>query len=176
MQFRPMRMAVLMVSFVGVLPATGAAGTCWPPPVPAGVIDAFREPDCRWCAGNRGIEYGTSPGSAVRSVASGRVTFSGVVVGRHYVVVDVGEGRRVTYGGLVDRFVREGQVVSEGTVLGRSGPTLHLGVRVGEVYLDPAAFVGQLVGRPRLIPSDGRPGPPSRPVVRCGGAARASAR
>lgn len=151
--------------------AAVAAGPCWAPPVGGAVVDPFRVPDCRWCAGNRGIDFDTTPGEPVRAVTAGLVTFSGVIAGIGYVVTDVGGGRRITYGGLVDRRPREGDVVAEGAVLGSAGTSLHLGLRFGDRYVDPTPYLGRPAGRPRLVPTDGRPAAVSRPVLRCGGAA-----
>ena len=174
------RVAAVSAVVLSCLAGSGAAaigsGPCWPPPVVAHVVDRYREPACRWCAGNRGIEYRTAPGTGVRSVAAGRVTFSGVVAGRQYVVVDVGAGRRVTYGGLVERVVRTGDVVVQGQVVGVSGDSLHLGVRVADRYVDPGPIIGRVEGRVRLVPSNGRPGATSTRVVRCEGASGDSAR
>jgi murein DD-endopeptidase MepM/ murein hydrolase activator NlpD len=164
---------------LAAVPSVGSAlgdGPCWRPPVVAEVIDPFREPECRWCAGNRGIEYATTPGTAVVAVATGRVTFSGTVAGREYVVVDIGGTRRVTFGGLAERRRRTGEVVRAGDVVGITAGSLHFGLRISETYVDPAPYIGRLVGRVRLLPTDGRTAPPSRPIVRCGGASADSAR
>ena len=52
-----------------------AAGTrprrAWLPPVDAPVVDPFREPAVPVVPGNRGIEYGTAPGHAVRGRGGG---------------------------------------------------------------------------------------------------------
>lgn len=144
------------------------AGACWLPPVDAPVADPFRPPPCAWCPGNRGIEYDTEPGDVVRAVATGRVTFAGTVARRHYVVVAHGDGLRVTYGNLEPTGWAAGDAVVAGTVVGRAAGSLHLGVRDGDTYLDPAPYIGRLVQRPRLIPANGdaaSPAPP--PVLRC---------
>ena len=147
----------------------GVAASCWPPPVTAPVRDPFRPPSCRWCPGNRGLEYDTTPGQAVTAVASGRVSFAGSVAGTVYVVVELRDGRRVSYGRLTDRRFDAGDVVLSGQVLGTTGETFHFGVRSGGTYLDPALSIGRLVGRPRLVPADGSPpAPPPPPVLRCG--------
>jgi murein DD-endopeptidase MepM/ murein hydrolase activator NlpD len=159
------------VPFVVALLLFGPAGTavaappepCWRPPVAAPISDPFRAPDCRWCAGNRGVEYGTLAGVSVRAVTTGRVTFSGVVAGRRYVVVLDAAGRRVTYGDLALPVPFTGAVVVAGSVVGVTTGPLHLGVRVGDDYLDPEDFLGTPVIRPHLVPVDGRPG--RRPVV-----------
>ena len=120
-----------------VIAGTASAADCWLPPVDAPVVDPFRPPLCTWCAGNRGLEYGTPGGTAVRAVAAGEVTFSGTGATQQMVVRGPGH--------------------------------LHFGLRDGDVYLDPAPYLGRLVGRPRLVPDDGtvaRPAPPPR--LRCG--------
>jgi len=124
---------------------------------------------CPCCAGNRGIEYAVSGRAVVRAVASGVVTFSGVVAGTRYIVVDIGAGRRLTYGRLASASVRRGDRVVTRSPIGTVVGTLFFGLRVHGSYADPTPFLGVLVGRPRLIPTDGsprRPAPP--PTVRCG--------
>ena len=148
---------------------TAAADACWLPPVDARVVDPFRPPPCAWCAGNRGLEYGTTGGTVVRAVAAGEVTFSGTVAGERYVVVRHADGRRATYGGLAGSPLRTGDVVAARSVVGATEGHLYFGLREGDVYIDPAPFLGRLVGRPRLVPVDGtaaRAAPPPR--LRCG--------
>ncbi|MDA3010652.1 MAG: M23 family peptidase, partial [Actinomycetota bacterium] len=73
------------MSFVFVLASSSssaaavAARGCWTMPVSGVVVDGFREPACRWCAGNRGLEFSTDVGSPVRSAVAGSVSFSGSV-------------------------------------------------------------------------------------------------
>jgi hypothetical protein len=159
-----------------VLSGSATAGSvCWPPAVAAEVIDPFREPACRWCPGNRGVEYGTAPGDAARAVATGTVVFSGTVAGTGYLVVRLGDGRRVTYGNLSERRFGEGDAVAAGVVVGRTAGAFHLGLREGERYVDPAPFIGRWVGVVRLVPIDGdqpAPAPPPRLVCDAVGGAR----
>jgi murein DD-endopeptidase MepM/ murein hydrolase activator NlpD len=144
------------------------AARCWQSPVAAPVVDPYREPACRWCPGNRGIEYGTRPGAVVRAVAAGRVEFAGAVAGRRYVVVRHVDGWRATYGGLSAILVERGDVVLSRSIVGRAGDTVHFGLRDGDGYRDPGPFLGRLVYRPRLVPTDGSPGAPAgAPVLRC---------
>ena len=165
------RLVVVMLSPLSLLliAGTAAADACWLPPVDAPVVDPFRPPPCAWCAGNRGLEYGTAGGTVVRAVAAGEVTFSGTVAGERYVVVRHADGRRATYGGLAGSSLRTGDVVAARGVIGTTEGHLHFGLREGDVYLDPAPLLGRLVGRPRLVPVNGtaaRPAPPPR--LRCG--------
>jgi murein DD-endopeptidase MepM/ murein hydrolase activator NlpD len=146
--------------FAEVLPflsATVAALSCWLPPVDAPVIDPFREPQCVWCPGNRGLEYGTEAGVAVRAVATGTVTFSGHVAGTGYVVVSHGDGRRTTYGGIDHTRPVTGQVIAARSIVGVTTGTFHLGLREGDRYVDPAPHLGRPVSRARLVPIDGSP-------------------
>ena len=145
-----------------------AAPRCWRPPVVGEVVDPFRPPPCPWCAGNRGIEYATEPGSPVRAAAPGVVSFAGPVAGTNYVVVDLGDGRRLTYGRVATVAVAAGQAALEGMQLATTGSRVFFGLRVGEEYHDPAPLLGELVGVARLVPDDGatpRPAPPPR--TRC---------
>jgi murein DD-endopeptidase MepM/ murein hydrolase activator NlpD len=125
--------------------------------VVAPVIDPFRAPACAQCAGNRGLEYATSPGTPVAAVASGTVSFSGVVAGTRYVVVDQDDGYRATYGRLAAATVALGSAVPSGAVVGTTTAAFYFGLRLGETYVDPAPFLGRLRYRPRLVPVDGSP-------------------
>ncbi len=163
---------IVLLSFVmtvlGLSPSVASASVCWRPPVTAPVVDPFREPACRWCPGNRGLEYGSRPGDAVRAVAAGHVTFSGTVAGRSYVVIQHGHGLRATYGNLDDRVFDVGDVVAAGALVGHAAGPFHFGLRDGEHYIDPAPFIGRVVGVVRLVPIDGSAAPPSgAPRVVC---------
>ncbi len=155
----------LLASLLGGAPVV--AGSCWRAPVSAPVADPFREPLCRWCPGNRGIEYATDPGEAITAVASGTVTYSGTIAGRTYIVVQHADGKRATYGNLADRLHSHGDVVGVGAVVGHTAGVFHFGLRDGDRYIDPAPFIGRLAGVPRLVPRDGSasaPAPPPRLV------------
>jgi len=167
-----MRFAALVVLLGSMFAASPAfAESCWLPPVSAPVADPFREPQCRWCPGNRGIEYAANAGDAVTAVATGHVTFSGTVAGRTYVVVQHADGRRATYGNLADRLHARGDVIAAGALVGHAAGAFHFGLRDGERYIDPAPFIGKLVGVTRLVPSDGvTPAPAAPPRLVCAGA------
>ena len=164
-----MRRAVLVVLLSAQTgAATASAASCWRAPVNAPVADPFREPLCRWCPGNRGIEYATRSGDAVTAVAAGHVTYSGTIAGRTYVVVQHADGRRATYGNLSDRLFSQGDVLAAGAVVGHAAGAFHFGLRDDERYIDPSPFIGRLVGVARLIPGDGAapaPAPPPRLVL-----------
>jgi murein DD-endopeptidase MepM/ murein hydrolase activator NlpD len=161
-------MVSIVLSALGLAPSVTSAGICWRPPVTAHVVDPFREPACRWCPGNRGIEYGSQRGDAVRAVAAGRVTFSGVVAGSAYVVVEHGDGMRATYGNLDDRAFGVGDLVAAGALVGHAAGSFHFGLREAERYIDPAPFIGRVAGVVRLVPADGSAAPPAGTTrVRC---------
>lgn len=144
---------------IGVL-----AAPCWEPPVEGPIVDPFRMPTCAWCPGNRGLEFATSRGQQVTAVAAGTVTFAGTVAGQRYVVVQLGNGWRVTYGLLDISGLTAGDVVVNGQRIGTTGDRFHFGLRDGETYLDPEPYLGEWRFRPRLLPADGSPGRPPPPA------------
>jgi murein DD-endopeptidase MepM/ murein hydrolase activator NlpD len=154
-----------VASFILAIAAVTAA--CWVPPVDAPVTDVFRLPSCRWCAGNRGLEYGTTPGGAVRAVESGVVSFAGSVAGVRYVVVTHADGLRATYGRMATVSVRSGSSVATGERLGSTGAGFYFGLRDAETPIDPAPRLGRWVRRARLVPIDGSPRRSMAPRLVC---------
>ena len=149
--------------------ALASSPPCWTPPVQGTVTDEFRAPACPYCAGNRGLEYATTPGRPVRAVASGTVDWAGTIAHVRWVVVRHADGLRVTYGRMASANVSSGDMVLRGAVIAATSDRFYLGVRRDDDYIDPAPMLGRLVGRHRLVPIDGRPAraaPP--PVLRCG--------
>lgn len=116
------------------------------------VLDPYRPPQCTWCPGNRGILIDTPSGYEVRSLRSGYVSFVGLVAGTGYVVVDIGEGLRVTYGGVILSDLRMGDPVPANSILGVTAGSLHLGVRRHDTYIDPSILWQPRTVRARLIP------------------------
>jgi murein DD-endopeptidase MepM/ murein hydrolase activator NlpD len=153
-----MALVVLVVAVLAARPVT------YVPPVDAPIVERFRPPPCTWCPGNRGIDYATSPGTAVRASAPGVVSFSGSVAGDRFVVVAHPDGLRTTYGFLATIAVEAGARVGQGQVVGTAAASLHFGVRRGDVYLDPELLFARRRLAPRLVPLDGRRPPPGRQV------------
>lgn len=152
---RTVPVAVLVASTLAVAAGPVRAGPDpgLRPPVDAPVVDPFRAPPTPYAAGNRGLEYSTEPGTPVRSAGSGEVTFAGPVAGTLHVTVLHPDGLRSTVSFLASVTVRRGDRVEQGDVVGTAGARLHLGVRSGEVYLDPAALMaGRPGARVRLVP------------------------
>jgi len=153
--------------FVAGGPAALAAATpCYLPPTSAPVAEPYRAPSCRYCPGHRAIDFATPIGAPLRAVAAGTITFSGMVAGVLYVVIDQGDGLRATYGGLgsVAQGVGTGASIGAGTVVGFAAGTTLFGLRRGDQYLDPTPLLGVLRYRARLVPPPGQPRPSGGPA------------
>lgn len=148
-------MAMIVAVAVVLTTGIGPVAACPQPPVQAPIAVPFRAPACRWCAGHRGLEYRLTPNTPVRAVAGGVVSFAGTVVGVRYVVVQQADGLRATYGLLASTAIRQGAVVAEGAVVGRSSARLYFGWRRGDDPIDPTPVLGRWVGRRRLVPPAG---------------------
>jgi murein DD-endopeptidase MepM/ murein hydrolase activator NlpD len=148
----PAPAGTLVVLVVLVVLATAPAGAATPyrPPVDAPIVDAFRLPDGPFGAGNRGLEYATTPGTPVWAIGAGVVVFAGQVAGPLHVTVLHPDGLRSSYSYLAEILVKAGQHVAGGQVVGRTGERFHLGVRSGGTYLDPATLF--TVAGVRLVP------------------------
>lgn len=113
--------------------------------------------------GHWGVDLGTSAGTVVRAPLSGTVTFAGSVAGMRSVTIQDGD-LKVSVSYLSEMEVARGVRVDRGSVVGRSGlahgsEALHLSVRIGNRYVDPAPFL-QCRFRPisealRLVPYPG---------------------
>jgi murein DD-endopeptidase MepM/ murein hydrolase activator NlpD len=122
----------------------------FPVPEPAPVVRSFAPAGP--FAGHWGVDLAVPPGTPVRSVARGVVTFAGSVAGTRSVTVDHGGGLRTTYSYLGSISVSPGSVVAGG-VLGGSGEdhgvaALHVSVRFGSRYVDPLRVLGCRIGPP----------------------------
>jgi murein DD-endopeptidase MepM/ murein hydrolase activator NlpD len=145
--------------------ASGARGTQllhYRPPVAAPVVDGFRPPSGDFGPGNRGLEYETRPGTPVRAIERGVVAFAGPVGATRAVTVAHPDGLRSSYTHLAHISVRVGEPLERGDRVGRAGDRLHLGVRSGTAYLDPATLF-DVGARAHLVPvhspADTRAGP-----------------
>ena len=121
-------------------------------PINLVVVDQFRAPSCKWCSGNRGIEYRTEPGSIVTAATGGIVSFVGMVAGTRYVVVKTNDKLLVTHGRLQSVSVKSGAVIAVGQTIGVAGESLYIGVRVNGQYTDPRQCAGLgSMGKPRAV-------------------------
>ncbi len=134
-----------------------AEGGGWPLEGPSEVLLGFgvryAGPDGS-SATHHGIDLAADPGSRVRVIRAGTVTFAGSVPASgggtmRAVTVDSGDVR-ISYLPLIDVSVSAGQAVEAGSLLGlvaASGdgsserPHLHIGARVGTLYVDPATYL-----------------------------------
>jgi murein DD-endopeptidase MepM/ murein hydrolase activator NlpD len=135
-------------------PAPGAVS--YRPPVAGPIVDPFRPPPHTGAAGNRGVDYQTTPGTPVDAAADGEVVFAGAVGGTLHVVVLHADGVRTSYSFLQSIAVHRGDRVTQGQVVGTSGDRLHFGARVGDTYVDPTGLF--VTGPPQvhLVPDDER--------------------
>jgi len=149
------RLVLVALALTAALAAPASAAVTYQPPVDAPVIDGFALPNGPYGAGNRGLEYATVPGTPVRAIGDGLVVFAGPVAGNKAVTVLHPDGLRSSYSYLAEIVVATGDHVTIGQTVGRAGERLHLGVRVGGTYLDPAGLF--TTGGVRLVPVDEEP-------------------
>jgi murein DD-endopeptidase MepM/ murein hydrolase activator NlpD len=148
-----------------------AIARTWPVGTHPLVLRGWEPPSTPYGPGHRGVDLAAPPGSPVRAVAAGRVSFAGRVAGRGVVSVDLtGTDLRTTYE-PVRPAVREGDEVRPGEVVGAVERTashcgtqtcVHWGLRRGGTYLNPLSLLPPWLlhrGPPRLLPVLGVPLP-----------------
>jgi murein DD-endopeptidase MepM/ murein hydrolase activator NlpD len=94
---------------------------------------------------HHGLDIAMAYGHDVKAAAEGTVSFAGVQQGYgNTVVIDHDGGRQTRYAHLSEEFVRAGDIVTEGQVLGKSGnsgrstgPHLHFEMLVNGRPVDP---------------------------------------
>ncbi|WP_029383622.1 murein hydrolase activator EnvC family protein, partial [Streptomyces leeuwenhoekii] len=155
-------------------PAVPAVGRAWPVGVRPPVLRGWDPPPGPYAPGHRGVDLAAAPGTPVRAVAPGRVSFAGRVAGKGVVSVELaGTGEpplRTTYE-PVRASVRAGETVAAGEVVGTvepagshcAAPCLHWGLRGENAYLNPLTLLPPWLlrtGPSRLLPVLGVPLPP----------------
>jgi septal ring factor EnvC (AmiA/AmiB activator) len=97
---------------------------------------------------NRGVEIEAPSGASVKSVGRGEVAFAGAVSGfGNVLIVQHGGGLFSVYGRLETFFVKQGEAVKKGTVVGSlpgspSGKSvLYLELRAGGTAIDPTSAI-----------------------------------
>jgi hypothetical protein len=157
---RIVALAVAVITLLSVAVARAAPAVAdggYSPPVDAPVIDPFRPSATPYGAGNRGLDYGTRPGTPVGAAADGDVVFAGQVGGSLHVVVLHGDGIRTSYSYLSAVRVRRGDTVRQGQVLGTAGSQpFHFGARAGDAYVDPALLFATGPSEVHLVPEGDR--------------------
>ncbi|MBW5420508.1 peptidoglycan DD-metalloendopeptidase family protein [Streptomyces sp. BG9H] len=180
-----MRLELLLTTLTALLatalnplpspPPVSPVATTWPVAAPAGtrpaLVRAWDPPSTEYGAGHRGVDLAAPPGTPVRAVAPGRVSFAGRVAGRGVVSVELdGTGApslRTTYE-PVRATLKKGAEVTAGEQVGTlERPTghcpeacLHWGLRRADAYLDPLALLPPRLLHPgpsRLLPLTGPP-------------------
>jgi murein DD-endopeptidase MepM/ murein hydrolase activator NlpD len=141
-----------------------AAARVWVRPVDGPVVKPFVAPQTRFGPGHLGVHLRAAPGTPVRAAGDGTVVFAGKVAYSRHVVVRHENGWRTTYSFVASIRVRVGERVRAGEVIattGGRGPdhdgtVLHLGLRVGETYVDPMQLfdAGDLTARVHLAPTN----------------------
>lgn len=151
-------MALLLV----ILPAAAAPPKLdpswqWPLAGSREVTEPFRAPAHEYGSGHRGVDLRADVGATVRAPADGVVAFRGVVVDRPLITIDHGNGYVSTFEPL-DSPLAAGTVVTAGEEIGivaaggHADPgTLHVGVRLNGVYINPMLLFGE-VPRAILLP------------------------
>ncbi|MET9902191.1 peptidoglycan DD-metalloendopeptidase family protein [Streptomyces sp. NPDC006446] len=150
-------------------PSVPAVARAWPVGVRPSVVRGWEPPATAYSRGHRGVDLAAGPGTPVRAVAPGRVSFAGRVAGRGVVSVELPDTGtpplRTTYG-PVRASLRKGDEVLAGEVLGtlettdaHCGPTacLHWGLLRGRTYLNPLSLLPPWLlstGPSRLLPLD----------------------
>ncbi len=97
-----------------------------------------------------GIDIAVAENSPVRTVAEGKVVFSGYSNGYgNCVVIDHGDGLTTLYGHNARNLVKLGDIIKPGTAIALSGssgratgPHVHFEVRKDGVAVDPAGILG----------------------------------
>jgi murein DD-endopeptidase MepM/ murein hydrolase activator NlpD len=121
-----------------------AAGFIWP--VNGPVTSGF---GMRWGRMHEGIDIGVPAGTPIHAAASGRVVYSGWLGGYgNLVAIDHGRGLSTAYGHQSSVAVGNGQIVTQGQVIGYVGCTghcfgdhLHFEVRINGSAVDPLGYL-----------------------------------
>jgi len=173
---RPRAFALLLLIALLALswgPRPAGAATV---PIPGGCLLGFGATYSVGGAGRThlGADLGGAPGAQVRAPVDGTVVFAGQVPAtdgsgsRATCVTIASGGDRWTLLPLDSVEVEQGQDVQEGAVVGRlagsgdgssSGTHLHVGLRRGELYLDPMSLLAApAIAGPSSGGADARPG------------------
>lgn len=121
------------------------------PPVDAVIARHFEAPSSPYGPGHRGVDYAVPSGTPVRAAGAGTVIFAGPVAGHLAVMIGHGGGLQTTYSILSTIEIVEGEQIDQGRYIGKTGfdhPSegggLHFGVKLGDDYVDPAAYLGAI--------------------------------
>jgi hypothetical protein len=131
------------------------AAQAWTWPAAGQVLRPFLFGDDPYAGGqHRGVDIGGDLGAHVRAPAAGTVSFAGTVPGGgRTITIQTADGYAVTLLQLGEILAQRGEVVEEGAVVGRIGPSgdavtaephVHLGIRIAadpDGYVDPLTLL-----------------------------------
>jgi murein DD-endopeptidase MepM/ murein hydrolase activator NlpD len=143
---------ILVAAVISGAAARASAEGPWAWPVTGPVINGFDPPASPFGSGHRGIDIAAAAGTPVRAPAPGTITFAGPVAGHLFVTIDHGGGVESTYSWVSALSVKKGDVVVAGTLIASSGaghpgdlvPSVHMGVKLHDVYVDPLAYLSPM--------------------------------
>ncbi|MEU2116163.1 peptidoglycan DD-metalloendopeptidase family protein [Streptomyces sp. NPDC016459] len=138
------------LDFLGFGGGPGGGGSTWLRPVDAPFGTPFGQRGSMWSSGRHtGLDFPAAIGTAIRSVAGGRVAMAqgGGPYGNH-VMVNHGGGMSSLYAHMSEMLTGVGDEVRAGQTIGRvgatgnvTGPHLHLEARRNGVSVDPMPFL-----------------------------------
>ena len=151
--------AAMLAALLTLQPAVAASpapdpGWLWPVAGPRVVLEDFRAPAHEYGPGHRGIDIAADAGAEVLAPADGVVAFRGVVVDRPLLTIDHGGGYVTTFEPVDSELspgssVQAGQQIGQVAAGGHAAPaTMHIGVRLHGVYVNPMLLFG---GIPRAV-------------------------
>lgn len=155
-------LCALLTAFAGSAPAGAAPSPdrddwLWPVDGPRSIVERFQAPADEYGPGHRGVDIAAATGTEVHAPADGVVAFRGTVVDRPLLTIDHGRGLVTTFEPL-ESTLAPGDAVAAGDVIGTvatgghaSADTLHIGLRLDGVYVDPMRMFGG-VARAVLLP------------------------
>jgi murein DD-endopeptidase MepM/ murein hydrolase activator NlpD len=113
------------------------------------IIAPFQAPAHDYGPGHRGMDAAAEPGADVHAPADGVVAFRGTVVDRPLITIDHGGGYVTTLEPVASD-LSPGDAMAAGEVVGvvaggghAPTGTLHVGVRVDDVYVNPRGLFGR---------------------------------
>lgn len=155
-------LVALLTLVLTLLPQTraDAAGATRVWPVAGAVVSDFDPPQDQWGSGHRGVDLAGTAGQPVVAGADGRISWVGVIAGVASLTVSHANGLRTTYQPVLAE-VSVGDEVAAGARVGTllaghcgASDCLHLGLKRGDTYLDPVAWLAAGVWAIRLLPAD----------------------
>ena len=119
----------------------------WPVPLINKISSKFGK---RWGRDHEGIDIAAPRGTHFLASKDGKVIYSGDSLKTYgnMVIINHGDGSHTVYAHAMKLFVRKGQRVSKGEVIGKvgstgrsSGPHLHFEIRRNKVPINPESYL-----------------------------------